>query len=104
MTSSKKLGHYACLNASLHAHSKAEIRIKLKPIGLECGSIFLLYYPLFKIALLVHTESLGLFISLNSVHEIDQDYGMLSLPSLNVPRSSCASMYHEGKIFIILKV
>ena len=38
--------------------------------------------------------------TLNSVHEVDQDYGMLSLPSLNTPRSRCASAYHDGKLFV----
>ena len=48
-------------------HFKADIRGKLNPRGLECGSIFTLCHPFFKIALLVHTEGLGQFVSLSSV-------------------------------------
>ena len=48
-------------------HFKADIWGKLNPRDLECGGIFILCYPLFKIALLVHTEGFGQFVSLSSV-------------------------------------
>ena len=48
-------------------HLKAIIGGKMENRGLRCGSILILWYPLCKIALLVHTGGLGRFVSLSTV-------------------------------------
>ena len=71
------------------SHLKADIRGKLEPNGLKCGSIFILCYSLSEVALLVHTEGLCRFVFLSSVsngllmraHKFEDLCIWLSLPS-----------------------
>ena len=66
------------------------MRDKLDPRGLRYGGNFILCYPLSKIALLVHNEGLGQFVSLSSAAGIIANY-------ISIVRTTIDKMHYRCK-------